>query len=89
MARSVRRARCKLTIGELAALGTKPRAPTPEDMKLERAARDLLRDFAAFCGAHDPIQVAHAMSDPDSCRGHVEAIDTWLDRFVMHLASED
>jgi hypothetical protein len=77
------------TISELAAMGTTPRAPTPADAKLARAARDLLRTFAAFCGVNDPIQVALAMSDPDGCRGHVEAIDGWLDRFVTHLASED
>lgn len=77
------------TLGELAARGTKPQAPTPEDVTLARAAQDLLRSFAAFCGAHDPVQIARAMSDPDACRGNVEAIDAWLDRFVTHLPIDE
>jgi hypothetical protein len=77
------------SITQLAALGTDKCPATPEDIQLARKARDLLRDFAAFCGAHDPVRVARVMSDTDSCRGNVETIDAWLDRFVTNLESEN
>lgn len=75
-------------LGALAALGTQARTTSPQDDRLARAARDLLREFAAFCSAQDPIRVALAMSDPDSCRGNVRAIDAWLDRFVTNLRAD-
>ena len=76
------------TLSAMAKWGTLPRAPaeaTPEDAQLARKARDLLRELAAFCGVHDPIRIARAMRDSESCRGNVETIDAWLDQFVTNL----
>lgn len=80
------------TLSNLASWGTTPRTgtdTTPADIQLAREARDLLRQFAVFCGAQDPVRVACAMHDPDECRGNVETIDAWLDRFVTSLKSEN
>jgi hypothetical protein len=79
------------TLGALAARGTASRATEsqPDIAHLARKARYMLMEFATFCGAHDPIEIARAMGDPDSCRGNVEMIDAWLDRFVTNLKSED
>jgi len=80
------------TLSAMANWGTLPRKmaeTTPEEAQLARRARDLLREFAAFCGAHDPVRVAFAMRDPGGCRGNVETIDAWLDRFVTNLESEN
>ena len=80
------------TLSAMASWGTIPRTSTettPADIQLAREARDLLRQFAAFCGVHDPVRVAHVIRDADGCRGNVEAIDAWLDRFVTNLESEN
>jgi hypothetical protein len=80
------------TLSAMARWGTNPRTDagaTPADIQLAREARNLLRNFAAFCGLYDPARIAFAMRDPGGCRGNVEAIDAWLDRFVTNLGSEN
>jgi hypothetical protein len=80
------------SVSELAARGTqtRPVAPAPQvlpaDPLVAAQAQNMLREFAAFCGANDPVRIAIAPSlDADFLRGAVETIDRWIDRFVTHL----
>lgn len=83
------------TVTELARLGTATRelarvpdpAPDvpPADPALVARAHRWLREFAAFCGVHDPVAIALGCRDADDLRGHVETIDCWLDQFVTRL----
>lgn len=79
------------TVTTLARMGTsgKPPAPEPQVQPVDPAtasrALGLLRELAAFCGAHDPAAVALACRDPDGVRGNIEVIDRWLDRFITRL----
>lgn len=79
------------TVTEMAMRGTVARPPVPEpdvppaDPTLVARAHRWLREFAAFCGAHDPVAIALGCSDADMLRGQVEQIDSWLDRFVTRL----
>lgn len=82
------------TITELARLGTLSRIPEPAPQVppaapavIGRAHRGL-REFAAFCGATDPVAVAHGGGDAGMLRGQVETISAWLDRFVVNLPAD-
>ena len=46
-----------------------------------------LRDFAEFCGEHDPALVAQGVSrhEVKSVRRYVAAIDAWLDAFITRV----
>ena len=61
----------------------------PADPALVARAHRWLREFAAFCGAHDPVAIALGCEDGDMSRGHVETIDGWLDKFVTRLPAAD
>ncbi|MGB6487554.1 MAG: hypothetical protein WBE91_11775 [Steroidobacteraceae bacterium] len=85
------------TVTELARLGTAtrmvpdpaPDVPPADPAAVSRAHRGL-REFAAFCGVHDPVAIAHGSSgDADLLRGQVETISHWLDRFVVNLPSDE
>ena len=83
------------TVTELAARGTasRPAAPQPTVTSAKPAevarAIDLLRQFAAFCGTHEPVSIACAPGvDADMLRGQVSTIDRWMDRFVTNLPDE-
>ena len=60
----------------------------PADPALVARAHRWLREFAAFCGAHDPVALALGCPDGGMLRGQVETIDGWLDRFVTRLPSD-
>ena len=83
------------TVTALAARGTERRlAPAPAARPADRAqvgeAIAVLRQFAAFCGTHEPVSIACAPNiDADMLRGHVSTIDRWLDRFVTNLPAVD
>jgi hypothetical protein len=84
------------TITELAARGaaSRPIQPSPAVVPADPAqvakATALLREFAAFCGATDPARIACSpVVDADLARGYVSTIDSWLDRFVTRLPSEE
>lgn len=84
------------TVTEMAMRGmvAKPAAPVPDvppaDPALIARAHRWLREFAAFCGAHDPAAIALGCQDGDMLRGYVETVDGWLDQFVTRLpASTD
>lgn len=81
------------TVSELAARGTVSRpvgpAVAPADQAQLAHASAQLRQFAAFCSAHEPVSLAHAPgADADLLRGYVSTIDRWLDRFVTHLRAD-
>jgi hypothetical protein len=83
------------TVTELAERGMFARpistAPpvTPADPRHAAQATDMLRQFAAFCGIHDPVRIACASgADVGALRSYVEVIDGWLDRFVTNLPRE-
>lgn len=87
------------TVTELARLGTSsrelsrvpdpaPEVPPADPAAVARAHRGL-REFAAFCAAHDPVAIAHGAGDADLLQGHVETISHWLDRFVVNLSAEN
>jgi hypothetical protein len=61
---------------------------SPADPALVARAHRWLREFAAFCGAHDPVGIALSCGDGDMLRGHVETIDGWLDRFITRLPAQ-
>jgi hypothetical protein len=84
------------TVAALAARGTVARQIAPDsvpptaDHATVAQANALLRQFAAFCSAHEPVSIARAPgADADVLRGYVAAIDRWLDRFVTNLRAED
>lgn len=82
------------TVTELAARGTvtRPAAPAPAAADHAQAvqASALLRQFAAFCCAHEPVSIARAPgADADVLRGYVSTIDRWLDRLVTNLPEQD
>jgi hypothetical protein len=65
-------------------------SPIPADPAQVAKATALLREFAAFCGATDPARIACSpVIDADLARGYVSTIDSWLDRFVTRLPSEE
>jgi hypothetical protein len=65
-------------------------SPIPADPTQVAKATALLREFAAFCGATDPARIAcSSVIDADLARGYVSTIDSWLDRFVTRLPSEE
>ena len=81
------------TVTALAARGTVSRPVVPSDTSADPAhvaqASALLRQFAAFCGAHEPVGIARAPgADADLLRGYVSTIDRWLDGFVTNLSRE-
>jgi hypothetical protein len=83
------------TVTELAIRGTVARPPAPPteippaDPAIIARAQVLLRDLAAFCATHEPASIARASGlDVDVCRGHVETLSAWLDRFVVNLPAE-
>lgn len=82
------------TVTEMAMRGTATRefarvpdreGVPPADPALVARAHRWVREFAAFCGVHDPVAIALGCRDPDELRGHVETIDGWLDQFVTRL----
>jgi hypothetical protein len=84
------------TVTTLAERGKTSRPPEPReaivpaDRAQVAAAYDQLRQFAAFCGTHDPARIACAPSvDGDLFRGLVDTIDNWLDKFVTRLPDEE
>ncbi len=84
------------TVSELAIRGTASHpqslapGPPPADLALVSRAQSLLCELAAFCGAYEPVSIAHAPgADADLLRGYVATIDRWLDRFVTNLRAED
>lgn len=82
------------SITELAMRGTvsKPPAPAADvsqaDPELVAQAHRWLREFAAFCGTHDPAAVALGCQDGNMLRGYVATIDGWLDRFITRLPAD-
>jgi hypothetical protein len=70
---------------EFARVPDRPPDVLPADPALVARAHRWLREFAAFCGVHDPVAIALGCRDADELRGHVETIDSWLDRFVTRL----
>lgn len=83
------------TVTEMAMRGTAVKAPPlapdvpPADPALVARAHRWLREFAAFCGAHDPAAIALGCQDGDMLRGYVETVDGWLDRFVTRLPATE
>jgi hypothetical protein len=78
------------SVTQLAVLGTL-KSPTSSfdvskaDAVVAARAHALLRDFAAFCGLHDPIGIAKVTGDSEAFSTYVRTIDSWLDRFVTNL----
>lgn len=64
-----------------------PDVPSADPALVARAHR-WLREFAAFCGAHDPVAIALSCGDGDMLQGYVKTIDGWLDRFITQLPAQ-
>jgi len=75
------------TVTALAEMGKKVRTVLPDDFRRATHLIGAVKRFAEFCGENNPADVAGGVlpDEAPELRGHVDAIDAWLDRFVVSL----